>query len=223
MDYSSGRLRIWLVVTLVFLGCLCPSLVVAESGQYISPLALAADSQGRNLYVAQHTASSVAVFNITDEKVTAVYSLPDRPTGLALSPDAKTLYVTGGSPVGRLHIVNTKTGKISKTITLGHTTVAPVLSPDGKTLYVCNRFNNEVAVIKLSGRKPKKVATIAVSRDPVAAAITPDGKSLLVANLIPAGAADKGYAAAVVSIIDTASRKVSAEITLPDGIFKGLR
>jgi len=217
MDYSSGRLRIWLGVTLVFAGFLCPSLVVAESGQYISPLALAADSDGRNLYVAQYTASSVAVFDVAGEKVTAVYSLPDSPTGLALSPDAKSLYVTGGSPKGRVYMVDLKTGKIRRTIRVGHTPVAPVLSGDGKTLYVCNRFNNEVVVIDLSGRNPKKVATIPVSRDPVAAAITPDGKSLLVANLLPAGAADKGYAAASVSIIDTAIRKVAANIILPDG------
>jgi hypothetical protein len=54
-------------------------------------------------------------------------------------------------------------------------------------------------------------------REPVAAAITPDGERLIVANLLPAGASDKDYAAAEVTIIDTGSGKVTAMINLPNG------
>jgi YVTN family beta-propeller protein len=90
-----------------------------------------------------------------------------------------------------------------------------VLSPDGKTLYVCNRFNNEVAVFDLVANK--EVARIPVVREPVAAAITPDGRRLLVANHLPAGRADTGQAAAVVTVIDTAGRCVVKELQLPNG------
>jgi len=56
-----------------------------------------------------------------------------------------------------------------------------------------------------------------VQREPVAAAITQDGKFLFVANHLPAGAADGDYAAAVVSVLDTTTKKVIKTIDLPNG------
>ncbi|GAH69388.1 unnamed protein product, partial [marine sediment metagenome] len=149
-----------------------------------------------------------------------VFSLPEQPNGLALAPDGLRLYVTAAAPNGRIHVVNLKTGRVSYMLTAGHTPNAPVVSPDGKTLYVCNRFNNNVAVIELASKKT--LAKIAVPREPVAAAITPDGKLLFVANLLPAGAADRDYVAAEVSVIDTTGNKVIATIQLPNG-STGLR
>jgi YVTN family beta-propeller protein len=87
-------------------------------------------------------------------------------------------------------------------------------------LYVCNRFNNNVSVIDLAAKK--EAIKIPVTREPVAAAITPNGKLLFVANLLPAGAADAGYTAAVVSVVKTATNKVTANIQLPNG-STGLR
>ncbi|MHC4891666.1 MAG: c-type cytochrome, partial [Planctomycetota bacterium] len=63
---------------------------------------------------------------------------------------------------------------------------------------------------------------IPVPREPFAAAITPDGKLLFVANLLPAGAADRDYVAAEVSVIDTVGKKVTSAIQLPNG-STGLR
>jgi YVTN family beta-propeller protein len=82
-------------------------------------------------------------------------------------------------------------------------------------LYVCNRFDNNVSVIDLSAGK--ETTRIHVLREPVAAAITPNGNLLFVANLLSAGAADAGYTAAAVSVIDTAANKVTANIQLPNG------
>ena len=90
-----------------------------------------------------------------------------------------------------------------------------MVSPDGKMLYVCNQFNNNVSVFDLASKE--EVAKIPVTREPVAAAITPDGRYLFVANHLPAGAADKDYVAAEVTIIDTVARKVTAHIGLADG------
>ncbi|MBA7473750.1 hypothetical protein ES707_09094 [subsurface metagenome] len=193
----------------------------AKAGkEYLSPLVLVADRQGRTLYVAEATAKQVAVFDIAGNRVTKVFSLPEQPNGLALAPDGLRLYVTAAAPNGRIHVVNLKTGRVSYMLTAGHTPNAPVVSPDGKTLYVCNRFNNNVAVIELASKKT--LAKIAVPREPVAAAITPDGKLLFVANLLPAGAADRDYVAAEVSVIDTTGNKVIATIQLPNG-STGLR
>ena len=85
--------------------------------------------------------------------------------------------------------------------------MAPVLSPDGKTLFVCNRFDNDISLIDLETGKEQ--CRIPVQREPVAAAISRDGRFLLVANLLHTGPADAELVAAVVSVIDTAARKVA--------------
>jgi DNA-binding beta-propeller fold protein YncE len=58
---------------------------------------------------------------------------------------------------------------------------------------------------------------IPVQREPVAAALTPNGRFLFVANLLPAGAANEGIVATVVSVIETATNKVVTTIELPNG------
>ncbi|NQT81879.1 beta-propeller fold lactonase family protein [bacterium] len=187
---------------------------------YLSPLALALDKDGKTLYVAEVTAKQVAVLDLSAGKVSKTIRLPDHPGGLALSPDGASLYVTGASPRGRVHVIDLEEGRITSHIPVGHTPVAPVVSRDGKTLYVCNRFNNNISVINLASRK--EVARIAVMREPVAAAVTLNGKYLFVANHLPAGPADGDYVAAAVSVIDTRAREVVATIRLHNGSI-GLR
>ena len=63
----------------------------------------------------------------------------------------------------------------------------------------------------------KEQCRIPVQREPVAADITRDGRFLLVANHLHTGRADAEHVAAVVSVIDTAARKVVKELSLPDG------
>ncbi|MCP4613844.1 MAG: cell surface protein [Planctomycetes bacterium] len=186
------------------------------SGQdYLSPSAMVADNQAGKLYIAQSTAKQVAVFEISTGKVKKTYSLPAEPSGLALSPDKSLLYVTCASPKGQVKIINLQTGKITRTLPAGHTPTAPVLSSNAKTLYVCNRFDNNISVIDLTSRK--QVTQIPVKREPVAAALTPNGKFLFVNNHIPTGAANRGNIAAVVSVINTITNRVTTTIELPNG------
>ena len=141
--------------------------------------------------------------------------MPHTPTGLALSPDGARLYVTCAAPQSSVRVLDTGSGKVLATLPAGHTATAPVLSPDGKTLFVCNRFNNDISVIDLDTRK--ELCRIPVQREPTAADITRDGRFLLVANHLHTGPADAEHVAAVVSVIDTAARKVVKELALPDG------
>jgi len=182
---------------------------------YISPIVLATDKDGKMLYVAEATAKQVAIIDIASGKVTTTVKVSGEPGGLALSPDGSTLYVSIASPEGTVDFVTLPKGKVARSVTVGHTAVSPVPSPDGKFLYVCNQYNNSVSVINLESRK--ETARIPVIREPFAATITPDGKFLFVANLLPGGAADVDYVGAVVSVIDTAAGKATAAITLPNG------
>jgi len=186
-----------------------------ETGAYLSPISVVAGGDGKTLYVAEATADQVAVFNIASGKVTKAISVADNPVGLAISADGSELYVTSAVPAGKVQVIDVRSGRVTDSIAAGHTPVAVVGSPDGKTLYVCNQFDNNVGVIDLGSKK--QVAAIAVTREPVAAALTWDGKFLFAANHLPAGAANADYVASVVSVIDTAARKVVKNIELPNG------
>ncbi|MBN1343041.1 MAG: c-type cytochrome [Phycisphaerae bacterium] len=187
----------------------------ASAAEYLSPLALTASKDAKHLYVAAYTGKQLIVVDVAGGKVVSTISLPDRPSGVAISPDGSKLYVTGAEPSGRVHVVEPGAGKCTGQIAVGHTPTAPVITPDGKILFVCNRFNNNVGVVDLAAGK--QVATIPVAREPFAAAMTPDGKLLFVANHLPAGPADGAYTASVVSVIDTTARKVVATVELPNG------
>ena len=81
-------------------------------------------------------------------------------------------------------------------------------------MYVCNRFDNDVAVIDLAtGREVRRVEVV---REPVAAAVTPDGTAVLVANHLPGGSASVQPFASVVTVIDTRTHQTTA-IPLPHG------
>ena len=151
------------------------------SGQdYLSPSALVADIQAGKLYIAQTTARQVVVFDISTGKILKTYSLPDEPSGLALSTEQSRLYVTCASPESMVIEINLKAGNIIGNFPAGHFTTAPVLSSDEKILYVCNRFDNNVLVIDLASRK--QIKRIPVKREPVAAALTPNSNAVLLSK-----------------------------------------
>jgi len=186
----------------------------APSGD-LSPVALAASPEGKNLYVACGTAKQVLIFNPGQRQVAKRLALPGEPSGLVLSSDGTRLFVTCAGPASQVCVIDTVSGKMLQTLAAGHTALSPVLSPDGNTLFVCNRFNNSVSVFDL--RRGQEQGRIQVAREPVSAALTHDGRFLLVANHLPHGRSDVPYVAATVSVIDVAQRKVVKELHLPNG------
>lgn len=177
--------------------------------KYLSPETVVASKDGRLLFVTEATGQRVAIVNTANNVIAHTGRLDGIPTGLALSDNA--LIVTAG----RVYIMDTNSYQVVARFAAGHTPTAPVVSPDGQTLYVCNQFDNDVSVFNLPGRR--ELARIPVVREPVAAVLTADGKTLFVANHLPAGAANADYIAAVVSVIDTGTRKVAGTIQLPNG------
>ena len=193
------------------------------SGSSLSPDTLLAMPDGNILFIACFAANKVLRFDAMQRKVISSITLPQPPSGLALSSDGTRLFVTCAAPESKVCIVDIARRKIIETILVGHTALAPVISPDGKTLFVCNQFNNDVSVIDLTSKR--EVRRIAVQREPVAADITKDGKCLLVANHLHCGRADVEDVAAVVSVIDVLVGKVVKELHLPNGseILKDIR
>lgn len=199
---------------LVLIGLLIPAVGSAAPAGWLSPTAIVAAADGNTLYVACATGDAVLVLDAAGT-VKQRITMPASPSGLALSADGTQLAVTCAAPQSTVCVVDTASARIVARVRAGHTAVAPVFSADAGTLYVCNRFNHEIAVFDLRNRK--QVARIAVDREPIAAALTRDGKQLLVANHLHNGPATAEHVAAVVSVIDTASRRVTKKLKLPNG------
>ncbi len=180
-----------------------------------SPSFLVADPSGKRIYVADETASQIIELDAEEGKILQKIPVPSRPTGLALSKAGDRLYVTSQGAEGDVFVIDLDAGRIATTLKAGHTAMAPVLSADESTLYVCNRFNDDVSVIDLESQR--ELARLKVVREPIAAALTSDGGILAVANHRGDDAATEPDVAAAVSLIDTRTRKLLANIRLHNG------
>ncbi len=207
--FTSGR-----ILGTVCLLAVCGMIAADAAADYLGPVAVAASKDGKRLFVANAGARQIAVVDVAGGKVSSSIAVPARPTGMVLDPAGRKLYVTCAALKSTIVVLDAASGKKLASIPAGHTATGAAISPDGKTLYVCNRFDNEVAVIDLATKK--ETARVATAREPVAAAITPDGKTLFVANHLPTDRADSEEVAAVVTVIDTASKRATS-IRLPNG------
>lgn len=207
--------NILLIICVSSYGQIHDAMASSRQDGYLSPATMLASKDGKTLFVACATGNRVLCFDNTTRKVIGGIPMPDTPSGLALSPDGRHLFVTSAASESKVCVVDPTRRKIVERIAVSHTASAPVVGLDGKMLYVCNQFNSDVSVINLPS--DLEVCRIAVRREPVAAGITKDGKYLLVANHLNARRTDMDDAAAVVSVIDLAARKVVAELRLPSG------
>ncbi len=177
------------------------------------PIDVVASSDGEELYVACSDGRKILVVDVAGQRVIRSIEMPSEPTGLALSGDGASLYVTCAAPEGTVAVVDVASAKIERSIPVGHWPTGPTISPDGRTLYVCNRFDNNVALVQLESGESVLVPT---TREPFAAAVTPDGRSVFVVNHLPLDRGNAVDVAAVVTVIDTAANKTET-IRLPIG------
>ncbi len=182
---------------------------------WISPSAVALSLDGRTAYVASATSGEVLFLDLESGDISHRLALAGEPSGLALSVDGQRLLATSSAAHSRLYVIDVPAAAIAFSVPAGHTAVSPVLSADGATAYLCNRFNNDIAVIDLA--KQKEIRRIKVQREPVGAALSRDGRHLLVANRLPVGRVDVGTVSANVSVVDLEEGKVVKEIVLPNG------
>jgi YVTN family beta-propeller protein len=136
------------------------------------------------------------------------------PSGLALSPDRRWLYVANANS-DTVSVIDTRADEVVETIAcrpearlpLGSGCNALAVSPDGATLYVANGTNNCVAVVRLAardrdgqvraGQGPSQVlGLIPTGWYPGAVLVAPDGKQVLVANVKGHGSLSRPRAAA---------------------------
>ena len=142
--------------------------VVAKVALPPRPRVVIFTPDGKLAYVSSENGAAVTVVDAHTAQVAGTIAIPNdgvtgplgaRPMGLALSADAKTLYVGNGRG-GTISIVDTATRKVTRTIAkVGARPWGLALSADGKTLYSANGPSNDVSVIDVdAGKVVTKIA-----------------------------------------------------------------
>jgi DNA-binding beta-propeller fold protein YncE len=184
-----------------------------QKPKYLSPVATVASPDGKYIYVAEQQMKQVAQFDCATNTVVKTFSVPNEPTGVAVSKDGAKIYVTCASdrwPAGIVCVIPVASGKVEKRFTAGHYARSPILSSDGGTLYTCNWLGNDLSVIDLATGTEKRIKMV---REPYAAALTPDGATLVVTNSLPEQKAiDTVALTGKVSLISTATGTVRAVV-----------
>ncbi|HTU32764.1 MAG TPA: YncE family protein [Candidatus Acidoferrum sp.] len=192
------------------------------SGIFVNPIV-----NGPFVYVGNQGNGTVSVINAGSGTVVATVTLPsciencvDNPAGLAVTPDAASVYVTVPNQ-GYVAVINASTNTVSTTIPLcsdcSSTPVAVAITPGGDRAYVADPGQGDVAVITTTTQTVlTTIGLCECTADPVGLAITPDGTRAYVTDkansdiyVIDTNPADTAY--------NTVVATISADVGDPNG------
>ena len=130
----------------------------------------------------------------------------DRPLGMVLSPNHKTLAVVTGSNFNAraLHLIDIDSRTLTQTVSISNSFVGVGFSPSGDTIYVGGGASNDVKIFTSgAGGVFAAAGTIPIARaEPSGLSVSPNGSRLYVAlNMTNE-----------VAVIDTATRSVLQRI-----------
>jgi YVTN family beta-propeller protein len=199
------------------------------------PDGVATTPDGTRAYVTNNFDSNISVIDTASNTVVATIPVGLAPSGIAITPDATDsyerdnrhhqplAYVTNAAD-NTVSVIDTTSNKVLATIPVGQDPTGVAITSDGTQAYVTNQLDDSVSVIDTANNKV--VATIPGFVIPTGVAVTPDGTHTYgrengrhqsfayVTNNVPS-IDGSNFPASAVSVINTASNKVSA--TIPVG------
>ena len=203
------------------------SLLVIVAMILITSMA-SATTTGPYAYITNSGDKTVSVIDTQSNTVIATIPVGGIPGGVAVSPDGNKIYVTSynitsslanDNGKGIVSVIDGATNTVTATVSVGFYPTGVTVSPDGNKIYVTNSKDNDVSVVNTQTNAV--IATIPVGLDPRGVAVNPDGNKIYVINNNYNGS-DPGYHGnGTVSVIDAATNKVIATLTvgsLPKGI-----
>jgi YVTN family beta-propeller protein len=183
---------------------------------------------GSYAYTASLGVNQIASIVLATDKV-QIIDVPGPPHGFvqfAASPDGRTL-VASTEVSGQLMVFDLAKPAVpalKAQIPLGKMVFDPVFTPDGRFVWVPVKMNNEVVVIDAATWKVVARITDPAFKQPHQIVFAPDGRTAFVTNnnkmdhmSDPAHAGHEmpaGDAAAALTVVDVASRKVTKSIPL---------
>jgi PQQ-dependent catabolism-associated beta-propeller protein len=100
---------------------------------------------------------TVMLIDVKQRRIVQRIKLPagNKPVGLVLSPDEKTLYVATGRGNG-VAVIDTASARLLAAIPTGQRVWGIAISPDGRKVYAANSLSNSISVIDTKTRKVVK-------------------------------------------------------------------
>jgi YVTN family beta-propeller protein len=133
----------------------------------------------KKLYAVSRTLKKGYVFD-SDWRHIKTIELGEWPSGVAISPDGRYVYVTNMISKN-VSVINSEDDKIERTIKLNGLPNAIAISPDGKYLYVTDEENFKLFIIDSKSEKTVKELLIGIA--PRGITVTPDGRYIYISNL----------------------------------------
>lgn len=166
------------------------------------PLALAASAAAPKAYVGNFKDNTVSVIDTGRSTVVGVIPVAAGPHGMVLSPDGRTLYVSGdGSSV--VSVIDTSTDRVLRTIEVGRAPHGLNISRDGGRLFVAVYGEDRVAAFDTASAR--QVASLPVAK-PHTIALLPGGDRAYVTSQAPGRFS--------VAVVDLNTMVVSREVPL---------
>lgn len=204
---------------------------VGESNDF-----LAVSPDGRRVYITH--GCKVSVIDTALNRVTASIDVSDRATGVevwsvgrarftgvAVSPDGRTLYVTyrtrdtDEQHHGVMSVIDTATNQVTDTVAVLSWSNDVAVAPDGRRVYVANEYDKCVLVIDTSTNQV--IEQVYVKGGPLRLAVTPDSKHVYVSHREYDTNAAVDFVDCGVAVIDTSTHTVTRRIDVagsPEGI-----
>jgi 40-residue YVTN family beta-propeller repeat len=123
--------------------------------------------------VSSEAGGALSIVDIRRDTVLNVVHIGDgttRPTGVALSPDGRRLYVANGA-AGRVTVIDPAAARVVSSIPVGNRPWGVALQADGKTLYTADGRSNQISIIDTASGRVR--ATVSVGERPYSLVIVP--------------------------------------------------
>lgn len=166
--------------------------------------------RGPFAYVTVPEAAAVKVIDTATNDTVNVIPVGIAPTRIAITPNGAFAYVSDAGS-GVLSVINTSTNVVTTTVPVGTEANGIAMSPDGAFAYVLANDLAGVVAIDTTMYRVTNYVPLGFG-DRTGIAVSPDGKVVYVASNIPTSGEES-----TVSVIDAASKAVTATITIPGG------
>lgn len=128
-------------------------------------------------------------------------------SGIAFTPDSKTMFVAGGG-ADLVYQFTAGANGFTQTAAIpmpnGSYPTSLTMSPDGSILYVTDNLTNSITALHFTNGQVDEETTTAVGLYPYAIAVSPDGSQIYVSNWVSSS----------LSIVNAATMKQTSEISL---------
>lgn len=163
------------------------------------PQGVAADPDGKHVYVVSYSDNAVRVIDTATRKVSGFIAVGAGPRGVAVDPDSRHAFVTNFAE-SSVSVIDTASGKLIRNIPVGSNPASVAVFPRDHYAIVTNYYSNTVSVI--NSVTLEVAGALPVGTQPDGVAIDPRGEFAYVAN---SGSSN-------VSMIDIHKRKVVGTI-----------